>query len=143
MVDVAAKDATARSARAEALVRMSPDAQRALRDATLAKGDAFVAAQIAGIMAAKQTASLIPLTHSLPLSGVDVRFEWRDDGALRIEAEARTVAQTGVEMEAMVAASIAALTIYDMAKAVDKAIEIEAVRLLEKRGGKSGHWTRP
>lgn len=119
---------------------MSPDAQAALREATLPKGDAFVTAQIAGIMAAKQTANLIPLAHPLPLAKIDVRFEWADDGALRIEAEAVTTAQTGVEMEAMVAASVAALTIYDMTKAVDKGITIEGVRLLEKSGGKSGTW---
>ena len=143
MVDVSGKDVSARVAVAEALVRMNSAAQTAVREATLPKGDAFVAAQIAGIMAAKATASLIPLTHALPLSSVDVRFEWTGDGAVRVRAEARTAAQTGVEMEAMVAASIAALTIYDMAKALDKGIVIEAVRLLEKSGGKSGHWTRP
>jgi cyclic pyranopterin phosphate synthase len=142
MVDVGAKSETARHARAEALVRMSPQARDALEKAALPKGDALVTAQIAGIMAAKQTALLIPLAHQLPLSSVDVRFAWQPDGALRIEAEARTVAQTGVEMEAMVAASVAALTIYDMAKALDKGIEIERVRLLEKQGGKSGSWRR-
>jgi len=113
-----------------------------LREATLPKGDAFVAAQLAGIMAAKQTGTLIPLAHPLPLSKVDVRFEWTADGALRIESEAHTVGRTGVEMEALVAASIAALTVYDMTKAVDKGIEIESVVLLEKTGGKSGHWVR-
>jgi len=142
MVDVSHKGETERFARAEALLRMSPQARAALTEATLPKGDAFVAAQLAGVMAAKKTPSLIPLAHSLPLASVDVRFEWTADGALRVEAEARTVARTGVEMEAMVAASIAALTIYDMTKAVDKGIEIEAVRLLEKSGGKSGHWLR-
>ena len=140
MVDVSGKAASARTARAEARVRMSPAAREALRGATLSKGDAFVTAQIAGIMAAKQTANLIPLTHPLPLAKVDVRFEWTGDGALRIEAEAVTTAQTGVEMEAMVAASVAALTIYDMTKAVDKGITIEGIRLLEKSGGKSGAW---
>jgi cyclic pyranopterin phosphate synthase len=142
MVDVSGKGASSRTARAEALVRMSPAAQKALREATLTKGDAFVAAQLAGIMAAKQTAALIPLAHTLPLSSVDVSFDWTAGGLLRIEAQARTVAQTGVEMEAMVAATVAALTVYDMTKAVDKAISIEGVRLLEKSGGKSGHWTR-
>ena len=142
MVDVSGKSDSSRSARAEALVRMSPAAQDALRAATLPKGDAFVAAQLAGIMAAKQTAALIPLAHPLPLAGVDVRFEWTPDGGLRVEAQARTVAPTGVEMEAMVAVSMAALTIYDMAKALDKGITIESVRLLEKSGGKSGHWSR-
>ncbi|MEO6836259.1 MAG: cyclic pyranopterin monophosphate synthase MoaC [Candidatus Tumulicola sp.] len=142
MVDVSEKGASARNARAEAVVRMSPAAARALREATLPKGDAFVAAQLAGILAAKQTAALIPLAHPLPLSSVDVRFEWIADGTLRVEAQARTVGQTGVEMEAMVAASIAALTIYDMSKALDRGIAIESVRLLEKSGGKSGRWTR-
>jgi cyclic pyranopterin monophosphate synthase len=140
MVDVSGKSPTVRFARAEALVAMNDEARAALREATLAKGDAFVSAQIAGIMAAKQTAALIPLAHPLPLSSVDVRFDWCDDGRLRVEAEARTTAATGVEMEAMVAASIAALTIYDMAKALDKGIVITMVRLLEKSGGKSGSW---
>lgn len=142
MVDVSAKNVSSRAACAEALVRMSPAARNALRKATLPKGDALVAAQVAGIMAAKQTAALIPLTHSLPLSSVDVRFEWRRDGALRIETEARTTARTGVEMEAMIAAAIAALTIYDMSKALDKGITIDGVRLLRKSGGKSGAWVR-
>jgi cyclic pyranopterin monophosphate synthase len=142
MVDVSGKRLSSRFARAEALVRMNPAAQAALRAATLPKGDALVAAQLAGIMAAKQTAALIPLTHPLPLSSVDVRFDWRRDGVLRVEAEARTTARTGVEMEAMVAASVAALTIYDMSKSLDKGITIESVRLLSKRGGKSGEWRR-
>jgi cyclic pyranopterin monophosphate synthase len=137
MVDVAAKSVSARHACAEALVRMNDAARAALQAATLPKGDAFVAAQVAGIMAAKQTPALIPLTHPLPLSSVDVRVEWRADGLLRIEAEARTIARTGVEMEAMVAAAVAALTIYDMAKSLDKGIAIESVRLLRKSGGKS------
>jgi cyclic pyranopterin phosphate synthase len=141
MVDVSAKAESPRSARAEAFVRMSPSARRALTNAALPKGDALVAAQLAGIMAAKQTPSLIPLAHPLPLSHVDVRFEWAGN-ALRIETEARTVAATGVEMEAMVAACVAALTVYDMCKSLDKGIVVETVRLVEKRGGKSGHWER-
>jgi cyclic pyranopterin monophosphate synthase len=141
MVDVSGKRSSTRTARAEALVRMNRDARSALKSATLSKGDALVAAQLAGIMAAKQTSALIPLTHPLPLASVEVRFDWRDDGALRIEAQARTAAQTGVEMEAMVAASIAALTVYDMTKALDKSITIESVRLLSKSGGKSGSWS--
>jgi cyclic pyranopterin monophosphate synthase len=137
MVDVSKKAITARTARAEAVVRMNPKAVAALKAATLPKGDAFVVAQLAGIMAAKQTAGLIPLAHTLPLSSIDVRFEWRRDGTLRVEAEARTAARTGVEMEAMVAVSVAALTIYDMSKSLDRAITIESVRLLSKSGGKS------
>lgn len=141
MVDVAAKPVTERFARACALVRMPSAAAEALRAATLDKGDAFAAAQIAGILAAKQTATLIPLAHPLPLASVGVEFEWESPSLLRIVATARTAAQTGVEMEAMVAASLAALTIYDMTKSLSKEIVIESVRLLEKRGGKSGPWT--
>ncbi len=141
MVDVGAKAATARAARAEARVRMNGAAASALRDATLAKGDAFAAAQIAGILAAKRTDELIPLAHPLALSAVDVAFSWDDDVTLRVVARASTVGQTGVEMEAMVAASVAALTIYDMCKALDKGITIERVRLIEKTGGKSGDWS--
>lgn len=140
MVDVSSKPVTARTARAEAFVRMTPAAAQALREATLPKGDAFVAAQLAGIMAAKSTGTLIPLAHPLPLTNVEVSFAWAGDDLLRIESTASTSAQTGVEMEAMVAASIAALTIYDMTKAVEKGIVVESVRLIAKSGGKSGDW---
>lgn len=140
MVDVSAKTPTKRTAKAAARVRMSPQARAALVAATLPKGDAFVAAQVAGILAAKQTAILIPLCHPLGLDAVDVQFSWESGGALRIEATAVTTGPTGVEMEAMVAVSIAALTIYDMTKALDKGITIEQVCLLEKTGGKSGTW---
>ena len=139
MVDVSGKAATARTARAQARVRLGSAAASALRNATLDKGDAFAAAQLAGIMAAKQTPSLIPLTHGIPLAKVDVAFSW-DGDVLVIDTTAATVAQTGVEMEAMVAAAVSALTIYDMTKAVEKGITIESVRLLEKTGGKSGAW---
>jgi cyclic pyranopterin phosphate synthase len=141
MVDVSNKPVTARTARAQALVRLSLPAAQALRDATLPKGDAFVAAQLAGVLAAKQTGTLIPLAHPLPLAYVNVTFRWESDELLCIDAVAGTTAQTGVEMEAMVAASIAALTIYDMTKAVDKGIVVEQVRLLAKTGGKSGDWS--
>ncbi len=140
MVDVGAKAATARTARAQARVRLSADAAAALRGAALAKGDAFAAAQLAGIMAAKRTDELIPLAHPIPLGAVDVAFAWDDATTLRIDTRATTVGQTGVEMEAMVAATVAALTIYDMCKAVDKGIVVESVRLIEKTGGKSGDW---
>jgi cyclic pyranopterin phosphate synthase len=141
MVDVGAKASTARTARAEARVRLNPAAAEALRAATLAKGDAFAAAQLAGIMAAKRTDELIPLAHPIALGAVDVSFAWDDATTLRIASRATTVGPTGVEMEAMVAASIAALTIYDMCKALDKGIVIENVRLIEKTGGKSGDWS--
>jgi len=143
MVDVGAKPVTERYARASAIVRMSAETEASLRAATIAKGDAFAVAQIAGIMAAKETARLIPLTHPLPLSSVDVAFAWVGSGLLSIEATARTTAQTGVEMEAMTAASVAALAMYDMLKSLERGITIETVRLLEKRGGKSGTWTAP
>lgn len=140
MVDVSAKPTTVRTAHAQARVRLGPLAAAALRDATLAKGDALVTAQLAGILAAKQTATLIPLCHPVALARVEVRFAW-DGDTLLVQSQARTAAQTGVEMEALVAASIAALTIYDMTKAVDKGIVVESVRLLSKSGGKSGNWT--
>ncbi len=139
MVDVSGKAITLRIARAQARVRLNAAAANSLRDATLAKGDAFATAKIAGILAAKQTPALIPLAHSLSLSSVDVSFAW-DADAVVIESSVRTDAQTGVEMEALVAVSVAALTIYDMAKALDKGIIIERVRLLSKTGGKSGDW---
>jgi cyclic pyranopterin phosphate synthase len=143
MVDVGQKAPTARTACAQALVSMAPATASALRDATLPKGDAFVAAQIAGILAAKQTGALIPLAHTLPLSSVEVAFDWRDSRTLRIRVRAATTGQTGVEMEALTAASVAALTIYDMCKALEKGIVIENVRLVSKTGGKSGDWFLP
>ncbi len=142
MVDVGEKAITQRSARAEAFVRFAPATAAALRAATLPKGDAFVAAQLAGIAAAKQTGYLIPLAHPLPLGSVAVHFEWPEPALLRIETQANADGKTGVEMEALVAASVAALTIYDMCKALEKGIEIMSVRLLEKSGGKSGAWRR-
>jgi len=141
MVDISNKNLSHRSARARARVRLARAAKEALVAASLDKGDAFAAAQIAGIMAAKQTATLIPLAHPIPLSEVQVSFAW-DDDVLQIEGLARTNAATGVEMEAMVAACVAALTIYDMMKSLDKGITIETVELLEKHGGKSGSWRR-
>jgi cyclic pyranopterin phosphate synthase len=129
MVDVGAKPASRRRAVARALVRMSPGTSDRLR--ALPKGDAFTTAQLAGIMAAKRTSELIPLCHQLPLAVVDVRLEVAD-ASVAIEASAETVAQTGVEMEALVAATVAALTVYDMAKAIDSAMTIEGVELVEK-----------
>ena len=139
MVDVSEKTATARTAHAQARVRLGTQAAAALRAATLDKGDALTTAQLAGIMAAKQTPALIPLAHAIPLGKADVTFSW-DGDVLVVDARARTTAQTGVEMEAMVAAAISALTIYDMTKALSKGIVIESVRLLEKTGGKSGDY---
>jgi cyclic pyranopterin phosphate synthase len=129
MVDVGGKPLSRRRAVAAATVRMAPETAERLRE--LPKGDALVTAQLAGVMAAKRTAELIPLCHPLPLSHVDVSLEVGEVG-VEITASAETTAQTGVEMEALVAASVAALTVYDMAKAIDKAMVVEGVRLLEK-----------
>jgi cyclic pyranopterin monophosphate synthase len=129
MVDVGGKPLSRRRARARATVRMS--AETAARLTNLPKGDALATAQVAGIMAAKRTSELIPLCHPLPLSHVEVRLEV-GAGAVEIESSAETTAQTGVEMEALVAATVAALTVYDMAKAIDKGMEIDAVALVEK-----------
>jgi cyclic pyranopterin monophosphate synthase len=129
MVDVGGKPVSRRRAVAAARVRMATETARRLRE--LPKGDALAAAQLAGIMAAKRTSELIPLCHPLPLSLVDVRLEVGED-AVEIEATAETTAQTGVEMEALVAATVAALTVYDMAKAVDPGMVVESVRLIEK-----------
>ena len=129
MVDVGGKDVSRRRAVAHASLRMAPATARRLRE--LPKGDALAAAQIAGIMAAKRTSDLIPLCHPLPLTHVDVALSV-EEASVEITASAETTAQTGVEMEALVAASVAALTVYDMAKAIDKEMVVEAVRLVEK-----------
>lgn len=142
MVDVSAKPETAREAVAAASVRMSAAARRAIRQRRVKKGDPLQTARLAGIMAAKRTADIIPLCHPLPLSHVDVDLVPTSRG-YDIRARAATVGRTGVEMEALVAASVAALTLYDMLKAVDRAMVIGPVRLLEKRGGRSGHYRRP
>jgi len=143
MVDVGGKDVTQRRALARAVVRMSPATAAAVRDGDAPKGDVLGPARIAGIQAAKRTWELIPLCHQLPLSFADVRAEVdADAGTVTLLAEARTTAQTGVEMEALTAASVAALTVYDMVKALEKDVAIEQVALLEKSGGKSGDWRR-
>lgn len=141
MVDVTAKPQTQRTARAEAMVEMSPSTVALLRENGLPKGNALETARIAGIQGAKKTSELIPLCHPLPLTHIDVSIEILAAGA-RIETTATTKAETGVEMEALTAASVAALTLYDMCKAVEKGITISAVRLVEKSGGKSGRWVR-
>jgi len=143
MVDVGAKEATRRIAIASGRIRMSAEALAAIRAGDAPKGDVLAAARIAGIMAAKKTAELIPLCHPLSLDAVTVDFAFEDTdglGAVRATATASLSGKTGVEMEAMTATSIALLTIYDMAKALDKGMVIEDVRLIEKRGGKSGTW---
>lgn len=141
MVDTSGKQATARRAVASARVLMSPETLAAIREHRTPKGDPLETARLAGIMAAKRTAELIPLCHTLPLAHVDVRVEI-DATGVRLEAEAATEAQTGVEMEALTAAAVAALTLYDMCKAIDKAMTITDVRLEKKTGGKSGDYER-
>ena len=139
MVDVSAKNKTAREAEASAFVRMSSEVMQSL--ATNPKGDPLETARLAGIMAAKKTSELIPLCHPLPLSHVDVELRECENG-IAISSCVRTTAETGVEMEALVAASVAALTVYDMCKALDKGIEIREVMLQRKSGGKSGDYVR-
>ena len=140
MVDVGDKAETHRVARASALVRMKPETLALIRDKKLSKGDVLEVARLAGIMGAKKTADLIPLCHPLPLTSVKLDFTFPSDDSVRIEATAKVFGRTGVEMEALTAVSVAALTVYDMCKAADRGMTIEAVRLDEKDGGKSGHW---
>lgn len=143
MVDVGAKAVTAREAVAEGAIRMQPETLRLVLRGGHKKGDVLATARLAGVQAAKKTADLIPLCHPIPVTGIDIDLiPEKTRARIRVRATARTLAQTGVEMEALTAASIALLTIYDMCKAVDKGMTIEGVRLLEKRGGKSGHWQR-
>lgn len=141
MVDVAGKEATRREAEAEAIVSMAEATRDALFAGELPKGDAVAVARVAGIMAAKRTPDLIPLCHPLPLSHVAVDVERIDAGA-RVVATVATTAPTGVEMEAMTAAAVAAVTLYDMVKGVERGVEIGPVRLLRKTGGRSGEWRR-
>jgi cyclic pyranopterin phosphate synthase len=140
MVDVGGKPETERLARASAVVRMNAATLALIRDRQAAKGDVREVARIAGIMAAKKTAELIPLCHPLPLTSVAIDFTFQDPDELRIEAVARVFGRTGVEMEALTAVSVAALTVYDMCKAVDRGMTIASIRLEEKSGGKSGHF---
>ena len=138
MVDTTAKPDTDRQARASALVRMKPETLALIRDRGVAKGDVREVARLAGIMAAKKTSDLIPLCHPLPITGATVDFAFESDTVLRIEASVKVFGKTGVEMEALTAVSVAALTVYDMCKAVDRGMTIELIRLEEKSGGKSG-----
>ena len=141
MVDVSDKGETTRLARARALLRCTPATRDAIANGSLAKGEALATARVAGVLAAKKTGELIPMCHPIALTDVIVDLVPVDDG-IEIEATAKTVGRTGVEMEAMVAASIAGLTLYDMAKAIERGMVLDAVRLVEKRGGKSGTWLR-
>lgn len=143
MVDVSVKSETLREARASAVVRMNPATLALIKDVKLAKGDVLAVARLAGIMGAKRTGDLIPLCHPLPITGVQVDFTYLDDSSLRIDAVVRTFGRTGVEMEALTAASVAALTVYDMCKSVDRVMFIESIRLDSKRGGKSDFVREP
>lgn len=140
MVDVGAKDVTARMARAQAEIGMQPQTLRQIQEGTVKKGDVLSCARIAGIMAAKRTFEWIPMCHPIPIESVSVDFEVVNATHIRVLATLRCTWKTGIEMEALTAASAAALTIYDMCKSADRAMEIGAVRLLEKDGGKSGHF---
>jgi len=144
MVDVTAKDDTERIATARAVVRMQADTLDRIKNGGIKKGDVLAVAQVAGIMGAKQTPSLIPMCHPLMLTGVDLQFEIDEaDPGIIIYATVKTTGKTGVEMEAITAVSVAALTIYDMSKAIDRWMTIEEIKLVEKAGGKSGHLQRP
>jgi len=142
MVDTSAKPETLREARASGLVRMMPATVELIRNRALAKGDVLEVARLAGIMAAKRTGELIPLCHPLPITSASVDFAFVGDDLLRVEATVRVFGRTGVEMEALIAVSVAALTVYDMCKAVDRVMTIERVRLEEKSGGRSGPFRR-
>ncbi|HBK54176.1 cyclic pyranopterin monophosphate synthase MoaC [Syntrophomonas wolfei] len=143
MVDVSSKNDSERVAVAQAIVKMQPETLEKIRDGAIKKGDVLGVAQIAGIMGAKQTSSLIPMCHPLNLTSVNLEFTFDEiNASIIVEAEVKTTGKTGVEMEAITAVSVAALTIYDMSKAVDRWMEITEIKLLEKSGGKSGHLVR-
>ena len=142
MVDVTAKPETERLARASGLVRMQPTTLALIKDRGLAKGDVLEVARLAGIMAAKRTGDLIPLCHPLPITSAVVDFSFPSEDLLRIESTVRLLGRTGVEMEALTAVSVAALTVYDMCKAIDRTMTVESIRLEEKSGGRSGHFRR-
>jgi cyclic pyranopterin phosphate synthase len=142
MVDVSSKEATYRTARASGIVRMREETLTLIRDRGLAKGDVLEVARLAGIMGAKRTSDLIPLCHPIGLDSVELALKPEGPAAVRIEAVVKVFGRTGVEMEALTAVSVAALTIYDMCKSVDRAIEIDAIRLEEKSGGRSGCYRR-
>lgn len=142
MVDVGDKAVTRRTARAEGIVLMQPETLRLVRERDFSKGDVLEVARLAGIMATKRTADLIPLCHVLPLDRADVQYSFPTENSVRVEVCVSTEAKTGVEMEALTAVSVACLTIYDMCKSVDRGMEINSIRLLEKTGGRSGHFRR-
>ena len=143
MVNVGEKPVARRLARASGVVHMSTETLSLIRDKRAAKGDVLEVARLAGIMAAKKTADLIPLCHNLPLESVTIDFEFTTDDSLTISATVQVEAKTGIEMEALTAVSVAALTVYDMCKGADRGMSIGPIQLEEKSGGRSGHWKRP
>ena len=140
MVDVSDKAVTSRTAPAEGVVRVSPDTMRMIEDGTLPKGDVFDVARVAGMMAAKRTADLLPMCHPIVLDDIGVEIERAGADTLKIRASVKAEAKTGAEMEALVAVSVAALTVYDMCKGVDRGIQLTDIRVLRKSGGRSGDW---
>ncbi|MFP6575180.1 MAG: cyclic pyranopterin monophosphate synthase MoaC [Pirellulaceae bacterium] len=143
MVDGGSKEVTERMARAVAILEMQPETLQQIRDRKLSKGDVLEVARLAGIMSAKRTADLIPLCHPLAIDAVTIEYEFPGPSRLRIESQVAVTARTGVEMEALVAASITALTVYDMCKSVDRGMVLRDLHLLEKKGGRSGHFVHP
>ncbi|MGE5704129.1 MAG: cyclic pyranopterin monophosphate synthase MoaC [Clostridia bacterium] len=143
MVDVSDKDVTKRVAVAQSRVQMKAETMQRIREGTISKGDVLAVAQVAGIMAAKRTSDIIPMCHPLPLTGIDIRFDYEGEDTLLIEAEVNTTGKTGVEMEALTAASIVGLTVYDMCKAMDKGMVLGPTYLVSKSGGKNGDFSRP
>ncbi|WP_128895737.1 cyclic pyranopterin monophosphate synthase MoaC [Longirhabdus pacifica] len=142
MVDITDKAITHRIATAQATIRMQPTTFEAIKENKMAKGDVLAVAQVAGVMAVKKTSDLIPMCHPLPISGVDIQFSFSEETTLTVEVEVKTTGRTGVEMEALTAASATALTVYDMCKAMDKGMVIQHICLLSKTGGKSGDYVR-
>jgi len=142
MVDISEKAVTTRVAVARSQVKMKPDTMQRIQEGRIAKGDVLAVAQVAGIMAAKKTADWIPMCHPLPLSGVDIQFHFADEETLVVETTVKTTGQTGVEMEALTAASAVVLTVYDMCKAMDKEMVLGPTYLVSKTGGKSGDFRR-
>jgi len=144
MVDVSSKAVSAREAVAQAVIKMKPETLRLIKEGGIAKGDVLAVAQVAGIMGAKKTSELIPMCHPLQITGVNIAWEFNEaEASLTVKATVKTQDRTGVEMEALCAVSVAALTVYDMCKAVDKEMTITAICLLKKTGGKSGTFIRP
>jgi len=142
MIDVSEKQVTVREARARAILKLKKETVLAIKQGRIEKGDVIAVAKVAGITGAKQTASILPMCHPIPITSVKVDIYFDNDTTLRIESSVKAEAKTGVEMEALVSVMVSALTVYDMCKSIDRGIIIEEVCLLEKKGGRSGHWKR-